>query len=122
MFSPATWAASSTARRCCSVKKPGTPSTQSVILAPWSFSPIAFSSPSSAASSCSGRKDFGSPRYCTLTRGTPSGPSWTWKLNVGTSAASSASPLRLPISRFSWLIVFFGSMLAFSPAATPMKR
>ena len=115
-------AASSTARRCCSVKKPGMESTQSVIFAPWSRSPIVRSSASSAASSCSGRMVTAERRYCTFTTGTPSGPSSTANEKEGASAASSASPLRLPIIRFRLLIVFFGSMLIFSPAETPRKR
>jgi hypothetical protein len=121
-FRPAIEAASSTARRCCSVKKPGMESTASVILAPWSFSPMAFSSDMSAASSCSARKAFSSPMYCTRTTGTPPAPSVTVKLKVGASETSSESPVRLPSRRFSCPMVFLGSMLIFSPAATPMKR
>mmetsp|Transcript_12771 Transcript_12771/g.54093 ORF Transcript_12771/g.54093 Transcript_12771/m.54093 type:complete len:243 (+) Transcript_12771:1533-2261(+) len=59
---PAMEAASSTARRCASVKKTGTEMTESVTLAPWSASAMTLRSLRIMATSLSGVKVFFSPR------------------------------------------------------------
>mmetsp|Transcript_36037 Transcript_36037/g.60724 ORF Transcript_36037/g.60724 Transcript_36037/m.60724 type:complete len:202 (-) Transcript_36037:124-729(-) len=118
-LSPAICAASSNARRCASVEYTGQLMTQSAILAPWSFSAITLSSPSSIAITCSVVNLRSSPRYWTVISGYPSAPSVTLYRASLISSCSSGSLNFLPKMRLILFTVFTGFVAILWPAMQP---